>query len=129
MRVIVTAGVVCGKGSVKRYGIRPSVCPSMRHSFCGPGGQEILIDCCSSGVQWANAGSATLSAYVVAGRRLAVLVEYIGHDPHKETRASKLQPSPSTLLGGQDSNRSSGYSSAGSIVGIQVAQSSVSTIH
>ena len=31
---------------------------------CGPGGQEILINGCSSGVQQANAGSATLSVYI-----------------------------------------------------------------
>ena len=31
---------------------------------CGPSGQEISIDCCSSGMRQANLGSATLSAYV-----------------------------------------------------------------
>jgi len=31
---------------------------------CGPGGQKILMDCCSSGLRWTNADSATLSAYV-----------------------------------------------------------------
>ena len=54
--------------------VRPSVCPSGR--WCGPGGQEILISCCTvSGPavssscaaarhSAANAGSATLSADV-----------------------------------------------------------------
>ena len=97
---------------------------------CGPAGRRCRSIAARRAAAWrANAGSATLSAYVVAGRRLAVLVEYIGHDPHEETLASRLKPSPSTLLAGQDSNRSIGYSSAGSMVGIQVAQSSVSTIH
>ena len=58
---------------MKRYGVRPSVCvsqqgptaanPLLDVCCCGPGGQEISIDCCSSGVRRANAGSATLSAY------------------------------------------------------------------
>jgi len=30
---------------------------------CGPGEQEISIDCCSNSVRRANAGSATLSVY------------------------------------------------------------------
>ena len=49
--------------------------PAPAHSS-GLGEQEISIDCCSSGVRWVNAGSATLSAYVgIAGRRF---VENIG---------------------------------------------------
>ena len=48
---------------MKRYGVRPTVCPSVCSSVvpqqhptllhvccCGPGGQEISIDFCSSGV-------------------------------------------------------------------------------
>ena len=58
-----------------RYCVRPSVCPMMcpqkENGFvaaCRPGGQDILIDSCTDGAQQqqrrANAGSATLSAYV-----------------------------------------------------------------
>ena len=65
-----------------RVSVRPSVCPFVSLSVCpsmgaqqqtlqvcccGPGGQEILIDCCAAGAQQrrrANAGSATLSAYI-----------------------------------------------------------------
>jgi len=54
---------------MKRYRVHPSVCPSVCHSMdlqqqtrcCGPGRQEILIDCCSSGMRWVNA---LLTAYV-----------------------------------------------------------------
>jgi len=53
-----------GTGSMKRYGVRPSVRPSAADLLLWAGGQEILIDCCSSGVRLANASSATLSAYV-----------------------------------------------------------------
>jgi len=63
---------------MKRYSVHLSVRPSVRLSqrgpaaagallrvrCCGPGGQEISIDCFSSGVRRANAGSATLSADV-----------------------------------------------------------------
>jgi len=69
-----TARTVRGTGSMKRYGVRPSVCvsqqgptaanPLLDVRCCGPGGQEISIDCSSSDVRWANACSATLSAYV-----------------------------------------------------------------
>ena len=69
---------------MKRYGVRPSVhlsVPAWAHSskyaaagllLWAPGGQDISIDCCSSGVRRANAGSATLSVYVtlVAEHRL-----------------------------------------------------------
>jgi len=57
---------------MKRYGIRPYRYPNppLQVCCCKPGGQEILIDCCSSGVRRTNAGSAALSAYVVAERRL-----------------------------------------------------------
>jgi len=57
--------------TVRCPSVRPSVCPSvcptqngtaanplLQVCCCGPGGQEIAIDCCSSGVRWANAGSA-----------------------------------------------------------------------
>jgi len=47
--------VVCGAGSMKRHGVRPSVCvssnPLLQVCCCGPGGQEIAIDSCSSGVR------------------------------------------------------------------------------
>jgi len=39
-----TARIVCVAGFMKRYSVRPSVCPTM-----GPPWQEILIDCCSNG--------------------------------------------------------------------------------
>ena len=44
----------------------PSVCPNplLQVCCCVPNGQDISIEGCSSGVRWANAGSATLSAYV-----------------------------------------------------------------
>jgi len=70
-----TARIVCGAGSTKRYGVRPvrlsarfvspiAANPMLQVCYCGPGGQEISIDCDSSGMRRANAGSATLSAYV-----------------------------------------------------------------
>ena len=66
-----TTRTVRGAGAMKRYGVRLSVpaWPTARNPLlqvccCGPGGQEILIDCCSRGVRRMNAGSATLSAYV-----------------------------------------------------------------
>ena len=69
--VIGIAHIVCEAGSMKRYGVRPSLSSSVSFmhgllEVCcwGPGGQEISIDCCSSGVRRANADSATLSAYV-----------------------------------------------------------------
>jgi len=60
---------------MKRHGVRPSVrlsAPAWAHSsesaaaglLLWAGGQETSIDCSSSGVRRANAGSATLSAYV-----------------------------------------------------------------
>jgi len=62
--------------------VRLSVCASARLSVpfarrssvhrvccCGPGGQEISIDCCSCVMRRANAGSATLSEYVIIIRR------------------------------------------------------------
>jgi len=56
---------------MKRHGVCLSVCPSiwvtaanplLQVCCCGPDGQEISIDCCSSGVRRTDAGSATLSA-------------------------------------------------------------------
>ena len=61
--VIPTARIVCEAKSMKRYGVRPSVCLSVRLSqhgpttansllhvcCCEPGRQEISIDCWSSG--------------------------------------------------------------------------------
>jgi len=75
-QIIGTACIICGAGSMKWYSVHPSVCPSIWSSHngptaanpllqiccCGPGRQELSIDCCSS--SGANAGSATLSAYV-----------------------------------------------------------------
>jgi len=67
--------------NIERPSVRPSVylsvpyarrTPLRRVCCCGPGGQEISIDCCATGgrqqlrrssdVCWANAGSATLLA-------------------------------------------------------------------
>ena len=61
--VVGTAHIVCGAGSMKRYGVRTSVCTSRctqqqtrccrfaAVGCCGPGGQEISIDCCTAGAQ------------------------------------------------------------------------------
>ena len=38
---------------------RAAANPLLQVCCCEPGGQEIWIDCCSSGVRRANAGSAT----------------------------------------------------------------------
>jgi len=50
--VIGIAHIVCEAGSMKRYGVRPSLCSSVffMHGLlevccCEPGGQEISIDC------------------------------------------------------------------------------------
>jgi len=56
--------------TVRRPSVRPFFCPStmcpqqQTRCCCGLSGQEISIDCWSSGVRRANAGSATLLAYV-----------------------------------------------------------------
>jgi len=66
---------------MKRYGVPrvsvyPSVCLSVLHPLllqvccCGSGGHEISVDCRSSGGLRANAGSATLSAYVSIAARI-----------------------------------------------------------
>jgi len=48
--------------------------PLLQVCCCGPGWQEISIDCCTAGVmRLANAGSATLSAYVVAEHSLITI--------------------------------------------------------
>jgi len=64
----------------------PSDCLSVRPSLCPYSGplqkpadaglllQKISIDCCTAGVRRTNAGSATLSAYVVAERGLVKLM-------------------------------------------------------
>ena len=71
--IIVTARIVCGARSMQLSGVRPSVCPIrplrllLQVCCCGPGKQEIWIDCCpahsssSAAAQHAaaNAGSAT----------------------------------------------------------------------
>ena len=54
--------------------------PLLQVCCCGPGGQEISIDCCSSGVRRANAGSAPLSAYVVAEHWLVCVVVTVEED-------------------------------------------------
>jgi len=54
--VIVTAHVVYAAESMQLTGVRPSVClsrmPLLQVCCCGPGGQEISIDCCSCRGQW-----------------------------------------------------------------------------
>jgi len=82
--LVATARTVCEAGSMQLLGVRPSVpladahrcCGFTAFCFCGPGGQEISIYCCTAGgpavsssraAAWraaANAGSATLSADV-----------------------------------------------------------------
>jgi len=78
-----TARIVRRAGSMQLSGVRPSVCPSVplacraplvRVCCCGPGRQDISIDCCTAGGPEvsssraaarraaANAASATLSA-------------------------------------------------------------------
>ena len=54
--------------------------PLLQVCCCGPGGQEISIDCCSSDVRRANAGSGTLSAYVVAEHWLVCVVVTVEED-------------------------------------------------
>ena len=64
---------------MKRYGVGPSVCPlALRYGpvgptaanpllqvcCCGLGGQDVSFNCYSSGMRRANAGSASLAAYV-----------------------------------------------------------------
>jgi len=46
-----------------RLSVPTAANPLLQVCCCGPGGHGISINCCSSGVQLANAGSATLSAY------------------------------------------------------------------
>jgi len=61
-------GTACIVGSMKQYGVhayRPTGANMQQQvCCCGPDRQEILIDCCSSSVRQANAGIATLLAYV-----------------------------------------------------------------
>jgi len=64
-------------------GVRPAIClsqhgptaakPLLQVCCCGPSRQEISISCCTAGVRRPNAGSATLSAYILAERRLVCL--------------------------------------------------------
>ena len=61
-----TTRIVRGAGSMKLFG-RPSVClavPSFgrRVCCCGPGGQEISIDCCTAGAQRQIANSVASTA-------------------------------------------------------------------
>jgi len=73
-----TVRIVCGAGSMKRYGVRPSVRPFVCPSVCPSMGPQQQTPCCSLllWTRWAvnidrllqqrrvNAGSATLSACV-----------------------------------------------------------------
>ena len=51
--VTYTARILCGGGLWNcRASVRLSVCPIIRRvCCCGPGGQEISIDCCTAGAQ------------------------------------------------------------------------------
>jgi len=80
-RLVASARTVCTAGSTKRHGVRPSVrlsvCPTaanppLQICCCGPGGQEMPIDRCSSGVRRENAGSGALSAYVGSWRHSCI---------------------------------------------------------
>ena len=68
LSLIDTGRKVCGAGSTKLLGVRPSVpsfgcCTPLQRVCCrGPGGQEISIDCCTAQPIAANASSVTLSA-------------------------------------------------------------------
>jgi len=74
-----TANILCGARSMHLSGVRPSVClstclsqhgptaanPLLQVCCCGPGSQEISIDCCAAhGMRRANSGSATFTADV-----------------------------------------------------------------
>ena len=88
LAIIGTARIVCRVGSMKRYGVRPSVClsqhgptaanPLLQVCWCRLGGQEMSIDCRSSGVWRANAGSASLSTYVDSWTRRSRDLRLIG---------------------------------------------------
>jgi len=65
-----TASILCRAWFIKRYSAclskhgPASANPLLPVCRCRPSGQEISVDCCSSGVWRANAGSATLLANV-----------------------------------------------------------------
>jgi len=64
-----------GTGSMQRYGVRPSCCSSVRPSLClGMGPQQQTRGCSFATERRANAGSATLSTYLLAERKLVNLV-------------------------------------------------------
>ena len=46
-----TQNVVISNLCIQMKGVRPSVCPSVPSFGCGPGGQDISIDCCRAGAQ------------------------------------------------------------------------------
>ena len=69
--LIDTARLVCKAGSIKRYGVCPSVCPvrQLQQPAAGLPLWEISIDCCTTSAaaarrSAANAGSATFAADV-----------------------------------------------------------------
>ena len=55
--------VRCLSVCLSQYGLTAAK-PLLQVCRCGPGGQKISIDCCSSNVRRANAGSATMPAYI-----------------------------------------------------------------
>jgi len=66
--VVGTARIVCGAGSMKQYGVRPSV-PAWAHSSKSSAAGLLLWAQQAEDIdrllqqRWADAGSATLSAY------------------------------------------------------------------
>jgi len=51
----------------------------LRVCCCGPGGQKISIDCCTAGVQRANAGSGTLVVVVVVSLIITLSTAKLDH--------------------------------------------------
>jgi len=88
--VIGTARIVCGRVSTKRYGVRLSVVShSSELCCCGPAGRRYRsIAARRTVARQANAGSATLSAYVVTENSLVVGLT----DLHTHTRLTALFP-------------------------------------
>jgi len=63
-----TLGSRTAKEQEQEQAVRPSVCPG-REGYI----DRLLYGTQQRGVRWTNAGSATLSAYAVAERRLDIL--------------------------------------------------------
>jgi len=71
--IVDAARIVCGAGSMKRYGVRLSVPAAIvryssvqRICCCGPGRQELSIYCCTAGARQQRRRSSTAKASSVA---------------------------------------------------------------